>query len=155
MGSKRIATLWDKKDESEEREGQAYYAGGSEHSGQQILGPGRGGGGGSHGFVEDLFNVASQSSSAQGGSATGSLPITFWQNGFTIGDDGDLREYESENNRQFLECLKRGETPPELASRLRGGAVDVKLVNKAHEEYKPASNFKAFSGTGHRLGNDL
>lgn len=38
----RIATLRDKdsdEDEDDEEKGQAFYAGGSEHSGQQILGP--------------------------------------------------------------------------------------------------------------------
>lgn len=168
--SRKIATLWDNKDKDEADEhdhsadrdhGQAFYAGGSEHSGQQILGPSRDG---MHSdrLIENLFNHARQSaalvqdqsgtaSSGSGGTPT-TLPIIFWRNGFTVGTDGELRQYEAANNRQFLECLKRGETPPELASRVRGGMIDVKLENKAQQDYKPESRFEAFSGKGHRLG---
>lgn len=147
---KKIATLWDGKnsDEQNNEEGsaQAFYAGGSEHSGQQILGPAA---------ADRLFQRTSQSSALlQDPSVPGgpTLPVVFWRNGFTIGDDAELHQYELAENRNFLECLRRGETPPELASRTRGGMIDVKLENKAHLDYKPEPKRLAFSGEGHRLG---
>lgn len=147
--NRKIATLWDNKEPEEaDDNNQAFYAGGSEHSGQQIIGPNRGG------FVEDLFRQASQSAdSMPTGSSVTSLPIVFWRNGFTIGDDEELHSYGSSDNSQFLECLKRGETPPEIASRFRGSRnVDVNLVNKAHQDFKPSQKSQTFSGEGRRLG---
>lgn len=164
--SKKIATLWDNKnsDDSDDHDHhnpdaqQAFYAGGSQHSGQQILGPSRDSNE-SNRLIENLFNHARQSAalvtdpnSRPGPAEATSLPITFWRNGFTIGEDGELRDYNSPENRQFLECLKRGDTPPELASRVRGGMIDVRLDNKALEDYKPERKLQAFSGEGHRLG---
>lgn len=147
--NRKIATLWDNK-ESEEADdnNQAFYAGGSEHSGQQIIGPNRGG------FVEDLFRQASQSAeSMPTGSSAPSLPIVFWRNGFTIGDDEELHSYGSSDNSQFLECLKRGETPPEIAARFRGSRnADVNLVNRAHQDFTPSQKIQTFSGEGRRLG---
>lgn len=151
--SRNIKTLWDTQESNNEQTpnpGQAFYAGGSEHSGQQILGPSR------DGLVEDLFNHAQRSAATASsdrpipGATT--LPIVFWRNGFTVGDNTTLRDYNSNDNRQFLECLRRGETPPELSSQVRGGMIDVKLENKANQDYKPEHKFKAFSGEGHRLG---
>lgn len=167
--NKKIATLWDNKgsDDNEHehphQDGQAFYAGGSEHSGQQILGPSRDGPEQSNRLIENLFNHARQSAAlvndhndpsaaSSSGSGANSLPIVFWRNGFTVGEEGGLREYASTDNRQFLDCLRRGETPPELASRVRGGMIDVKLENKAHQDFKPVSTLQAFSGEGHRLG---
>lgn len=166
--SKKIATLWDNKnsDDNDDHEHnhpdaqQAFYAGGSQNSGQQILGPSRDSNE-SNRLIENLFNHARQSAamlandpSSRSEPPTGatSLPITFWRNGFTVGEDEELRDYSTPENRQFLECLKRGDTPPELASRVRGGMIDVRLDNKALEEYKPERKLQAFSGEGHRLG---
>lgn len=149
MGKDKIATLWDNKEPEEADDNrQAFYAGGSEHSGQQIIGPNR------EGFVESLFRVAGQSADVMpSGSGGTSLPIVFWRNGFTIGDEEELHSYGSADNSQFLECLKRGETPPELASRFRGSRnVDVNLVNKAQQDFKPTHRRQAFSGEGRRLG---
>lgn len=147
--NRKIATLWDNKEPEEaDDNNQAFYAGGSEHSGQQIIGPNR------RGYVEDLLRQASQSAeSMPTGSRETSLAITFWRNGFTIGDDEELHSYGSSDNGQFLECLRRGETPPELASRFRGGSnADVNLVNKAYQDFKPSQKVQTFSGQGRRLG---
>lgn len=165
--NKRIATLWDNKnsDEHDDHEhphrdhGQAFYAGGSEHSGQQILGPSNDGSG-SDRLVENLFQHAShsaallhdQSNSSTDPSNANSVPLRFWRNGFTIGEEGELREYDTPDNRRFIESLKRGETPAELASRVRGGMIDVKLEKRLQEDYKPQRKVQAFAGEGHRLG---
>lgn len=148
--SKKIATLWDsnKSDEPDPQDSQAFYAGGSEHSGQQILGPSSNN---PDRLVSDLFQHAAQNS--QTGSVDSSGPsITFWRNGFTVGD-GELRHYQDPANRRFLETIKRGDTPHELSRALgrdAESAVDLHLINKAQEDYKPVN--KPFSGQGHRLG---
>lgn len=162
--SRKIATLWDKRDDDDREHshppsqpGQAFYAGGSEHSGQQILGPSRDDDDHMSGnLIENLFNNARRSAAAvsegsEGGGGT-TLPITFWRNGFTVGDEGSLREYSAAENRNFLDCLRRGETPPELVRRVRGGMIDVKLENRATQDYRSERRFQPFAGTGHRLG---
>lgn len=146
--SRRIATLWDNKpsDNDEQESGQAFYAGGSEHSGQQILG-------GSNNIAHSLFERTRQSSGIVNESPSEtSLSIVFWRNGFTIGDETILHDYQAPQSRAFLECLKRGETPPELISKMHGSMVDVKLENKAHLDYKPEPKTQYFTGQGHRLG---
>lgn len=145
--SKKIATLWDKdkSDEPDPQDGQAFYAGGSEHSGQQILGPSSNN---PDRLVSDLFQHAAQQSQT-GPTDTNGPSITFWRNGFTVGD-GELRYYQDPGQRRFLETIKRGDTPPELSRAVAGAAIDLHLINKAHEDYKPVN--KPFSGQGHRLG---
>lgn len=46
------------------------------------------------------------------------LPLRFYSNGFTVGD-GELRKFEE--NREFMEFIKRGEVPPELRNLSAGG----------------------------------
>ena len=154
--SRKIATLWDKKpsdDANTDHQAQAFYAGGSEHSGQQILGPNRDRPEPNQ-LIESIFNHARQSAATvqdpAAASSSSTITITMWRNGFTIGPDGELRQYDTPDSREFLDCLRRGETPQELASRVRGGMVDVKLENKAQEEYKPVR--RPFTGKGYRLG---
>lgn len=164
--SRRIATLRDlQSDDSDNhppRDGQAFYAGGSEHSGQQILGPNRGSGPNNSQLIDQLFHQARQSAAlvsdpSQGSQSTGgsagpaTLPIVFWRNGFTVGES-ELRDYEAIQNRDFIDHLRRGETPPELARQVRGGMVEVKLENKATQDYKSERKVQAFSGRGYRLG---
>lgn len=160
--SKKIATLWDKKNSDDNNDdhdhqhpdAQAFYAGGSQHSGQQILGPSRDANDPNR-LIQNIFDQATAhaedpNSRPADSEGVTSLPITFWRNGFTVGEDAELRDYESPESRQFLECIKRGDPPPELASQIRGGQVDIRLNSKKHEDYKPTR--KAFSGEGHRLG---
>lgn len=162
--NRRIATLWDDKESDDHhehdhssREGQAFYAGGSEHSGQQILGPSRDSANPDQ-FIQNIFNHARSTAAALtdpndpavANPTENTLPITFWRNGFTIGEDTQLRDYA--DNREFLEYIKRGETPPEIASRVRSGPVDVRMEYKVSQDYKPERKLQAFSGEGHRLG---
>jgi len=46
------------------------------------------------------------------------IPIRFFSNGFTVGD-GELRKFE--DNKEFMECIKRSEVPPELKNLTAGG----------------------------------
>lgn len=67
---------------SDEEEGQAFYAGGSEHSGQQVLGPGK-----KNDIVGDMFkscqeqavSLESRTSSSQ------QRPSTFGGTGYKLG----------------------------------------------------------------------
>uniref|UniRef100_A0A6G1S3J1 NSFL1 cofactor p47 n=1 Tax=Aceria tosichella TaxID=561515 RepID=A0A6G1S3J1_9ACAR len=147
--SKKVASIFDNKDDddhSEHHHQQAFFAGGSETSGQQILGPERGAN-----LIENLLNDARQHAELNPAPTNETLQVTFWRNGFTIGEDGELRDYES--NREFLTYLRRGEVPPELAARVRGGLVDVKLDNRAFQDYEPSKEKRpVFKGEGFRLG---
>lgn len=150
--SKKVASIFDNKnnddDNPEHHHQQAFFAGGSEHSGQQILGPDRR----ESNLIENLLNDARQHGELNPTPSNDSLPVTFWRNGFTVGEDSELRDYES--NREFLNCLRRGEIPPELSARVRGGLVDVKLENKFFSDYEPSKQktTQVFKGEGFRLG---
>jgi len=80
------------------------------------------------------------------------VPLRFFSNGFTLGD-GELRKFE--DNKEFMEYIKRGEVPPELKNLSAGGRpVEVRLEDHRGEEYKPvAPQFKPFGGAGHMLGS--
>ncbi|CAF4204538.1 unnamed protein product, partial [Rotaria sordida] len=66
---------------------------------------------------------SSSSSEAASSNQAEDLPIRFYSNGFTVGD-GELRKFE--DNREFIDHLKRGEVPPELRNlNNRGRQVEV------------------------------
>ncbi|KAL0810987.1 hypothetical protein ABMA28_010279 [Loxostege sticticalis] len=189
--SSKFATLdsLQQDSSSQDEEGQAFYAGGSERSGQQILGPGKG----RKDFVTEMFksvregavafeDEASPSASrGRGGGAfsgvgyrlgqtaddheqitptnttgTGqeqvrSVRLRLYREGFTV-DSGPLRHYTDPENAEFLNCIRRGEMPSELAG--EGGGVRVSLEDRWHEEYTRApSKTQAFAGKGHMLGS--
>jgi len=184
-----------KDEHSSDEEGQAFYAGGSERSGQQILGPPKAKDtdkkvnkifeaarkqgaveadededGSSHTKKEKAFagvgytlgsdNTPSRPLGQPLPGATASaasnraeqVPLRFFSNGFTVGD-GELRKFE--DNKEFMEYIKRGEVPPELKNLTAGGRqVEVRLEDHRGEEYKPmAPQFKPFGGAGHMLGS--
>jgi hypothetical protein len=54
------------------------------------------------------------------------LPIRFYSNGFTIGE-GELRSFEE--NKDFMDHIKRGEVPPELRNLGAGGKqIEVSTI---------------------------
>ncbi|KAJ8911566.1 hypothetical protein NQ315_007947, partial [Exocentrus adspersus] len=140
--SSNFATINTFTTSSDEEEGQAYYAGGSEHSGQQILGPPK-----KQDIVADMFKSVHEhgveilepgtsSSNSKAFRGTGyklgqdstdseiipgapepTLPaevtLRLWQNGFSV-NDGNLRIYTDPQNKEFLESIRRGEIPQEL-----------------------------------------
>jgi len=179
----RFATIHTMNSSSEdEEEGQAFYAGGSEHSGQQVLGPPR-----KKDMVSDMFKAvrehgveilepsagSSHSSSFRGtgyklgqtatdtekipGAPEPSRPeqvtLKLWRDGFSL-NDGELRHYTDPSNRDFLDSIRRGEIPSEL----RQGTSEIHLAMEDHrmEGYKLDSQTKftrAFTGQGHTLGS--
>lgn len=77
--------------------------------------------------------------------------IVLWKNGFSV-DDGPLRDYNDPHNAQFMNDIKAGRVPRELA--VYGNDIDIDLINNAHENYKePPKVLQPFSGSGQRLGS--
>ncbi|XP_018327189.1 NSFL1 cofactor p47 [Agrilus planipennis] len=167
----------------EEEEGQAFYAGGSEHSGQQVLGPAK-----KKDIVSDMFKAvrehgvelsepsAGSSSNAHAFKGTGyklgqtetdteavpgaqvskppeQVTLKLWADGFSV-DDGELRHYADPSNRDFLDSIRRGEIPHEL--RLESSEVHLAMEDHRMEAYKKdlsGSKRKPFSGHGYTLGS--
>ena len=82
------------------------------------------------------------------------INITFYADGFTVGD-GPLRAMDAPESQAFLDALNKGFLPPELRGRAQanGQPVDVHLLDKKHEKYKPPPPppMEAFSGSGQKL----
>jgi len=176
---------------SDGEEGQAFYAGGSETSGQQILGPKKGK---ESDFVKGIFKKArehgaekvdpnsspekagasSRPTFAGSGFKLGStegapsekvpgtsrkeekpreFALKMWQNGFSI-DDGELRDYNDQENREFLTDVMKGRIPRELIREARGGEVMVNMEDHKDQPYvKPKVTVKPFQGSGNVLGS--
>lgn len=166
----------------DEEEGQAYYAGGSENSGQQVLGPPRRRSIVSDMFRSvqehgvEIVDEAAHSTSSRIFSGTGyklgqdgndsevipgaaqpaqprQVTLRLWQNGFSVNDE-DLRLYTDPQNRDFLECIRRGEIPSEFRQ------DNNEFIHLAMEDHR-MENFrkivkkgvKAFQGQGYTLGS--
>ncbi|KAE9552319.1 hypothetical protein FO519_004476 [Halicephalobus sp. NKZ332] len=127
------------------RRPQEYYVGGSERSGQQVLGPERGEDSDSEGPVP-FFNTRLGGTSRPGSEAAARVNIELYDDGFTV-DNSALRPYNDPANVAFMDALKRRETPPELRQKHGTKPIDVHVF-KHPGKYE----FKPFSGAGHRLG---
>ncbi|MED6151445.1 hypothetical protein PIB30_082624 [Stylosanthes scabra] len=79
--------------------------------------------------------------------------ITFWRNGFSVGD-GPLRSFEDPQNAPFLESIKRSECPRELEPADRRTTVHVNLTRKDENYPEPAKpRHIPFRGVGRTLGS--
>lgn len=98
-----------------------------------------------------------------GGEATGGRPrrptniepvvLKLWRQGFTI-NDGELRSYEEQANKDFLESIMKGEIPAELRQQGSGLMVHVDLEDHRHEDFtRTVAKVKPFAGRGHTLGS--
>merc|ERR1712088_222915 len=173
-----------------DEDGQAFYAGGSETSGQQILGPAKKKDGAD--FVKHMFKKAKEhgaeavdpsagpqasgsrsvftgagmtlgsndisSRSVQGASSKKDekpreFALKMWQNGFSI-DDGPLRAYNDQQNKEFLNDVMMGRIPRELVREARGGEVMVNMEDHKDQPYEaPKVKVKPFQGSGNVLGS--
>ncbi|KAJ2746196.1 protein phosphatase regulator [Coemansia sp. BCRC 34301] len=79
--------------------------------------------------------------------------LTFWRNGFSLGD-GPLFNTEDPVNRQNLEAILQGRAPLDILNVRPGQQVEMKVTNRRDEDYVPPAQPPAlpFSGHGHRLG---
>uniref|UniRef100_A0A8C5L2U9 NSFL1 cofactor p47 n=1 Tax=Jaculus jaculus TaxID=51337 RepID=A0A8C5L2U9_JACJA len=153
--------IHDQDEDEEEEEGQRFYAGGSERSGQQIVGPPRKKS--PNELVDDLFKGAKEHGAVAVERVTKSpgesskprvhIVLKLWKSGFSL-DNGELRSYQDPANAQFLESIRRGEVPAELRRLAHGGQVNLDMEDHRDEDYvKPKGAFKAFTGEGQKLGS--
>ncbi|KAJ2830491.1 protein phosphatase regulator [Coemansia erecta] len=79
--------------------------------------------------------------------------LTFWRNGFSIGD-GPLYNIEDPVNRQNLEAILQGRAPLDILNVRPGQRVEMKIAVRRTEDYVPpaAAPAQPFSGQGRRLG---
>lgn len=175
------ATKQDSSDSSDDEQGQAFYAGGSDTSGQQILGPPRQGN--REGLISDILmqstEVSRPSSDTDnprsafsgvgyvlGNSAGSSRPINassgnrvtevslkFWKDGFSI-NDGPLYLYTDPAGQEILKAIRRGEVTEELGN-ISSGEVQLNIEDHRHSMYNQskASSRRAFAGAGCVLGS--
>jgi len=192
--SNRFGSSSSKEDDEDssdsDEDGQAFYAGGSETSGQQILGPAKKKDGAD--FVKHMFKKAKEhgaeavdpsagpqasgsrsvftgagmtlgsndisSRSVQGASSKKDekpreFALKMWQNGFSI-DDGPLRAYNDQQNKEFLNDVMMGRIPRELVREARGGEVMVNMEDHKDQPYEaPKVKVKPFQGSGNVLGS--
>ncbi|XP_057724229.1 plant UBX domain-containing protein 4-like isoform X2 [Arachis stenosperma] len=159
-------------DDDDSDEGQYFYAGGQKS--MLVQDPTKGT------DVDDIFDQARQSAvdppsenTSRSRSFTGTgrlltgetvpsapLPlepithaVTFWRNGFSVGD-GPLRSFDDPQNAPFLESIKRSECPKELEPADRGTSVHVSLTRKDENYPEPAKpRHLPFRGVGRTLGS--
>ncbi|KAJ1778923.1 protein phosphatase regulator [Coemansia sp. RSA 2523] len=79
--------------------------------------------------------------------------LTFWRNGFSIGD-GPLYNIEDPVNRQNLDAILHGRAPLDILNVRPGQRVEMKIAVRRTEDYVPpaAPPAQPFAGQGRRLG---
>ncbi|KAJ2799037.1 protein phosphatase regulator, partial [Coemansia guatemalensis] len=80
--------------------------------------------------------------------------LTFWRNGFSIGD-GPLYNLEDPVNRQNLEAILQGRAPLDILNVRPGQRVEMKIAVRRGEDYVPSApspSAQPFVGQGRRLG---
>ncbi|XP_015598111.1 NSFL1 cofactor p47 [Cephus cinctus] len=162
-----INDLQNRDSSSDEEEGQAFYAGGSEHSGQQVLGPGK-----KNDIISDMFKSCQEQAVSLDPRPSGhQKPNTFGGPGYKLGqtssdtevvsaspsnqqsntglitlklwrdgftiNDQEIRPYNDPANREFLAAIKRGEIPMEIRQEVQGAEVRLDMEDHRHEEYVP------------------
>ncbi|BAO42657.1 UBX domain-containing protein 1 [Kluyveromyces marxianus] len=81
--------------------------------------------------------------------------ITFWKEGFQVGD-GKLYRYDDPENSFYLKELNQGRAPLQLLDVAFGQEVDVTVYKKLDESYVPPKRkLGGFQGTGKRLGSPI
>ncbi|GMF56781.1 unnamed protein product [[Candida] boidinii] len=81
--------------------------------------------------------------------------ITFWKEGFQV-DEGQLYRYDDPKNAEYLKILNSGRAPLALLNVEMFQEVDVQVIKKMDEEFKPPKRkFGGFIGKGQRLGSPV
>ena len=79
--------------------------------------------------------------------------LYFWQDGFSV-DDGPLFRFDDPQNAEILAQIKKGRAPMRILNVEVDQEVDVTVVQNHEEKYKqPKKTYKAFGGSGQRLGS--
>mmetsp|Transcript_16696 Transcript_16696/g.47584 ORF Transcript_16696/g.47584 Transcript_16696/m.47584 type:complete len:258 (-) Transcript_16696:503-1276(-) len=142
-----------KRREQEEASRQnEYYTGGASAqggSGLSVLSPGDRPQGNP---VDDILAQARQHAAAGApppGAEERLVNVTFYENGFTVGD-GPLREPGIPENDRFLADVQAGICPRELI--VDGQPSSVQISDKRGERFKPPA-YVAFAGAGQSAGS--
>lgn len=81
--------------------------------------------------------------------------ITFWKEGFQVGE-GQLYRYDDPSNAHYLNELNQGRAPLKLLDVQYGQEVEVNVLKKLDESFKPPKASQAgFRGEGQRLGSPI
>lgn len=81
--------------------------------------------------------------------------ITFWKEGFQVGD-GPLYRYDDPANSFYLKELNQGRAPLKLLNVEFGQEVDVNVYKKLEVSYTPPkTKMTGFQGQGQRLGSPI
>ena len=80
------------------------------------------------------------------------VKISLYQNGFIV-EDGEFRDYNTEENKKFMETLNKGYVPEELAKKYNQ-KIGVALEDRRKEKWipPPPPKYVAYSGGGQSLG---
>ncbi|KAF3479496.1 NSFL1 cofactor p47 [Arthroderma uncinatum] len=78
--------------------------------------------------------------------------LNFWNDGFSV-DDGDLYRSADPKNAQILEGIRQGRAPLSIMNVQPGQDVDVQVKQHDSDYIRPKGKFKAFAGSGQRLGS--
>ena len=109
--------------------------------------------------IEGVLNKAKENSQKrkEGGDDEKDRPdtevrITVYQNGFTV-DEGEFREYDTPENKEFMSELNKGYVPKELREKYNK-PVGVALEDRIKEKFipPPPPAYVAYSGAGMSLG---
>jgi len=148
-----------KKDKKEEK--LEEFSQNGKTSGTSVLRPvNRNGNGNPNDLAEIVKNAKSQKAVSSEANDRNLGVITIYSNGFRIGD-GEFRESKLENNKIFIEDLKKGNVPRELEGEIKKEwgdvpTVGVQLVNKITETFSPTKKttpFEFSKSVGHSLSS--
>ncbi|VWU50452.1 ubiquitin regulatory protein, putative [Hepatocystis sp. ex Piliocolobus tephrosceles] len=64
--------------------------------------------------------------------------ITLYKNGFIIGDDGEFKDLDKEENKKFMENIQAGILPKELSGKSK--TMSVAINDKSYQIYTPSSH---------------
>lgn len=80
--------------------------------------------------------------------------VTFWQDGFSIGD-GPLWPYGDERSKIILDQIQSGTAPLALFNAKMGQRIVIQVANRKDEAYRPPPPppMQPFGGSGNRLGS--
>ncbi|XP_071868793.1 NSFL1 cofactor p47 [Bombus fervidus] len=151
-----LSDLKDRKSSPEDEEGQAFYAGGSEHTGQQILGPGK-----KKDIVSDMFKSCQRQSIAVEPKPSGQQrPNTFSGTGYKLGQtssDTEIVTATSSNHQQSnsglitLKLWKDGFTINDSELRLYSDPENREFLETIKRGEIPAEIRQEIQGTEARL----
>ncbi|KAI5950949.1 SHP1 [Candida jiufengensis] len=81
--------------------------------------------------------------------------ITFWKQGFTVGDS-ELYSYNDPKNQRILNEIEQGRVPINILQVDPQDDVDVTVSKRTDEDYSPPKRkIGGYHGSGHRLGSPV